>query len=328
MATTLEAIPQNCSLPVHHPDVQAFLAAPIASRARVYGWICLVGNEGRMFTADDEPLVMALAGQVGRIYELEYQIASVTRRSRRCGTSGIERNATLTRREVILLALDLDGRITLINRNGCDLIGWTEHELLGQDWIETCVPVRLRAAVRKTFDGLLGGDFSIVENAVLTRSGEERLIEWRNTVLRDDGGAVIGTLSSGTDVTERQQAVEALRVADERMRFALESAVVGIWDMDSRTGVLRWSEILEAQYGLQPGTFGGTFEAFIERVHPDDRASVLETIARAMKSGADFAVQHRALRPDGTVRWLSGAGRYPARRTTASRCAASGSPWT
>ena len=49
------------------------------------------------------------------------------------------------------------------------------------------------------------------------------------------------------------------------MRFALQNADVGIWDMDYATGVLRWSETLEAQYGLQPGTFGGTFEAFVER---------------------------------------------------------------
>ena len=79
--------------------------------------------------------------------------------------------------------------------------------------------------------------------------------------------------------------------------------------MDYTTGVLRWSEILEAQYGLQPGTFGGTFEAFVERIHPDDRESVLETVGKAMKSGADFSVQHRSIWPDGTVRWLSGAGR-------------------
>ena len=111
------------------------------------------------------------------------------------------------------------------------------------------------------------------------------------------------------DITERKRAVEALQTAEERTRFALQSADVGIWDMDYTTGVLQWSETLEAQYGFQPGTFGGTFEAFVECIHPDDREAVLETLGKAMKAGADFSVQNRAIWPDGTVRWLSGAGR-------------------
>ena len=52
--------------------------------------------------------------------------------------------------EVILLALDLDGRITLINRKGCDLLGWAERDLVGRDFLETCLPVRNRAPFRKT----------------------------------------------------------------------------------------------------------------------------------------------------------------------------------
>jgi two-component system cell cycle sensor histidine kinase/response regulator CckA len=211
--------------------------------------------------------------------------------------------------EVILLALDLNGRITLINRKGCDLLGRTERELLGRDWIGTCVPSRIRNALRNTFNDLVRGDLSIAENPILAKSGDERLIEWRNTLLRDDAGQVIGTFSSGTDITERNQAVEALRTGEERMRFALEAAGVGIWDMDYTTGLVQWSAILESQYGLQPGTFGGTFEAFIERIHPDDRASVLETVAKAIQSDADFTLLNRSLWPDGTVRWLSGAGR-------------------
>jgi two-component system, cell cycle sensor histidine kinase and response regulator CckA len=110
-------------------------------------------------------------------------------------------------------------------------------------------------------------------------------------------------------ITTQRIAEADLKRADERMRFALEAAGVGIWDMDYTTGVLQWSETLEAQYGLPRGTFGETFEAFIERVHPDDRESLVETIGKAMKSGADFSVQHRSILPDGTVRWLSGAGR-------------------
>jgi signal transduction histidine kinase len=93
------------------------------------------------------------------------------------------------------------------------------------------------------------------------------------------------------------------------MRFALEAAGVGIWDMDFETGTLQWSEIRESQFGLQPGTFGGTFEAFLERVHPEDRNLVIETMSKANRSGRDFSMQYRALWRDGTVRWLNSAGR-------------------
>jgi PAS domain S-box-containing protein len=211
--------------------------------------------------------------------------------------------------EVILLKLDLEGRIVLVNRYGCSLLGWTQPELLGRDWSETCLPIRARSALEEKRRQLLGGDLSIVESPVITRSGEERLIEWRNRLLRDDDDRVIGSFSSGTDITDRNAAVAALRTAEERVRFALQSADVGIWDMDYTTGVLRWSETIEAHYGLQPGTFGGTFEAFIERIHPDDRASVLETAGKAMQGGGDFSVLNRSIQPNGTVRWLRGAGR-------------------
>jgi PAS domain S-box-containing protein len=301
--------PAALQLPSLHPRIQAFLAAPIASSAHVYGWVCLVSNEGTTFTEDDEHLVMVLTGQVGRIYELEHEILERKQAESALPHERDRAQRYLDTAEVILLALDLEGRITLVNRYACSVLGWTEDELLWRDWAETCVPARLRESDKTRFQDVLGGDLSIGENPILTRSGEERLIEWRNSVLRDDEGRIIGTFSSGTDITERNQAVEALRTAEERMRFALQNANVGIWDMDYTTGVNRWSETLEAHYGLQPGTFDGTFEAFVERIHPDDQESVLETFGKAMKSGADFSILNRSIWPDGTVRWLSGSGR-------------------
>jgi PAS domain S-box-containing protein len=212
--------------------------------------------------------------------------------------------------EVILLGLDLEGRITLANRYACDVLGWTADELRGRDWIETCVPARIREISRKKFADLLAGDLADVENPVLQRSGGERLFEWRNTVLRDEAGRVAGTFSSGTDVTERTQAVQALRIAEERMRFALEATGIGIWDMDCTTGVVRVSGAIESQFDLQPGTFGGSLEAVMQRIHPDEQESARETVENAVKSGGAFSLENRSIRRDGTVRWLNGAGRF------------------
>jgi two-component system cell cycle sensor histidine kinase/response regulator CckA len=255
--------------------------------------------------------IVSSSTEAGRIGELEREIVecrkaeSILRRERDLA------QGYLNAAEVILLALDNDGRIALVNRHACSVLGWTAGELLGRDWFETCLPARIRDGLRPEAGNLPGDDRSNAETPVLTRPGEERLIEWRNTILRDDAGRVSGTFMCGADITERNKAAEALRTGEERVRLALQHADVGIgiWDMDYATGVLRWSETLEAQYGLQPGTFGGTFEAFVERIHPDDRTSVLETFGSAMKSGADFSTHSRSIRPDGSVRWLTGAGR-------------------
>jgi PAS domain S-box-containing protein len=128
--------------------------------------------------------------------------------------------------------------------------------------------------------------------------------------LTDGVNAALGSIADHVALgIGRRRSVDALAAAEERMRFALQNADVGIWDMDYVTGALQWSETLEAQYGLIPGTFAGTFDAFVQCVHPDDRQLTKQTMEAAMRSGADFSTQHRAVWADGSVRWLRGAGR-------------------
>lgn len=114
-----------------------------------------------------------------------------------------------------IIVIEPDQTISLINRKGCEILGYEEQEILGKNWFDTCVPDRERERVRSVFDQLMLGAVEPVEyfeNAVLTKSGGERIIAWHNTVLRDEAGAIVGALSSGEDITERKQ-VESERDA-------------------------------------------------------------------------------------------------------------------
>ena len=302
----------------------AFLAAPIASPAHVYGWICLVGNEGRSFTEDDEHLVMALSGQVGRIYENGYFFGVAQKRTeeleheifeRRRAESALRHERDRAQRyldtaEVILLALDTDGRITLINRNGCDLLGWTDRELLGRDWIETCLPAPIRDAHRRQFRGLVNGDLSIAENPILTRSGEERLIEWRNTRAarrrRDASSA-----RSARAPTSPTGIVPSRRCAPPKSGCGLRStrpaSASGTWTTPPACCDGRRSS--RPSTVCSPARSAGRWRRSSSASIPTIASRSLETFGAAMKSGADFSTQHRSIWPDGSVRWLSGAGR-------------------
>jgi len=139
--------------------------------------------------------------------------------------------------QAIIVALDRDGRITLINRMGCELLGYSEAELLGQDWFATCLPADSDVeAVRQAFrkqqaEDLAGSEY--FENPVRTRSGEERLIAWHNSSIHANDGGVIGGMSAGLDITERRQADQALREEREKLRFILDLVPIGIWLQDS-----------------------------------------------------------------------------------------------
>jgi PAS domain S-box-containing protein len=140
--------------------------------------------------------------------------------------------------EVILVALNKKGEITLINRKGNQILGYKEGELLGKNWFTTCLPSHLRKKMKSGFLKLMAGKREITEfyeNPVLTKSGTERIIAWHNTILKDKTGNIIGTLSSGEDITERKQAETALKESEKRFRTIFEGAIDGILLADIET---------------------------------------------------------------------------------------------
>ncbi|MDB5695136.1 MAG: hypothetical protein JWN21_679 [Sphingomonas bacterium] len=106
---------------------------------------------------------------------------------------------------------------------------------------------------------------------------------------------------------ERVRTEAALRDSERQLRLAVEGAKIGTWDQDLRAGRARWSpraaEIMGVPHGVPLSE-----QQRVALIHPDDRDRIAKGTARLARGGTDFAIEHRILRPDGAVRWVSSHG--------------------
>lgn len=115
--------------------------------------------------------------------------------------------------EVIMIALDIEQKVSMINRKGCEILGHSKEDIIGKCWCDNFVPDNITDIVKSVIAvGLKGqiGHVEYFENPVLTRKGDWKIIAWRNALLYDEKGQINGMLSSGLDITEQEHAKRAL----------------------------------------------------------------------------------------------------------------------
>ncbi|MBL9094536.1 MAG: PAS domain S-box protein [Planctomycetaceae bacterium] len=112
------------------------------------------------------------------------------------------------------------------------------------------------------------------------------------------------------DVSARKQAGRELRESEERLRLALGAGELASWDWNIQTGDIVWSDSHYLMQGYEVGEVAPSYEAWIARVHPDDRAAAAAAIVGARDSRSAYRHEFRSLRPDGSIRWLSAQGHF------------------
>ncbi len=131
---------------------------------------------------------------------------------------------------VILIALDVAGNVILLNKKGCEILEYKEHEIIGKSWFDTCLPVSVRDDLKNGFLQMMHGSLETmeyVENPVLTKNYEERQIAWHNALLKDDDGNIIGTISSGEDITDRKKAEAEKERLTNQLRHTQKIEAIG-----------------------------------------------------------------------------------------------------
>src|SRR6185503_12448158 len=120
--------------------------------------------------------------------------------------------------------------------------------------------------------------------------------------LRSEQGELVGCVGAGFDVTEQRATEERLERNEARLAEAQRVAHVGSFEWDIEPNTVSWSDELHRIYGLEPGQFGRNFEAFLQRVHPEDLELTRTVVFTAYRKQQPFMYNHRVLRSDGSVR--------------------------
>jgi PAS domain S-box-containing protein len=134
---------------------------------------------------------------------------------------------------------------------------------------------------------------------------------WRPDILDEVVAAVNQTneaLSAQRVQIESQ--VATLRESEERLRLALDAAHMGTFDWDVPGNRITWSRWHEELWGLKPGEFGGTYEAFSSRVHADDLPGINAEVGRCIAAREVFSREFRVVWPDDSTHWIAAVGEF------------------
>ncbi|MCK5273612.1 MAG: PAS domain-containing protein, partial [Alphaproteobacteria bacterium] len=166
-----------------------------------------------------------------------------------------------------------------------------------------------REGVRRTLQATIetGKPYSFGFRVVWP-DGTERLVHEEGEALLGDNGETVGLAGTMQDVTELRASENRLRRLAQSFANAQRIAHTGNWDWDAVTKVEWWSDEIYRIMGLEPASATASYDAFMERTHPDDRKKVGEAIAAAQNSLGSYNVDFRIVRPDGGVRIVRETG--------------------
>jgi PAS domain S-box-containing protein len=193
-----------------------------------------------------------------------------------------------------------DGRLYEVNEKYLSVLGFSRDEVIGRTstelglWLDPTERARFVETFKR--DGVVHE----VDVRIPTKTGEMRdfLLGWERLDLAGET-AILGVLR---DVTERKRTETALAASERRLDLALRATNDGLWDWDLATDETFYSDRYKSILGYGPNEFPATHQAFLERLHPDDRERVTAAIERFKTGpGERYEEEFRMLHRDGRV---------------------------
>jgi PAS domain S-box-containing protein len=198
---------------------------------------------------------------------------------------------------------DLDGEYQLLNDAAARLFGMEPEQAVGRT-DEELFDEESVAEIREIDRQIVASGESDTRETVRYIDGREHVFIDNKFPYRDGSGDVVGIIGISHDITGRKARERDLRMTKRRLDLALEGTDTGVWERGLETSQTVWNDSMERLFGLEPGSFEGTDEAFREYVHPDDIERIEQARKRARKNDEQYEAEYRIQRADGEQRWV------------------------
>jgi PAS domain S-box-containing protein len=176
---------------------------------------------------------------------------------------------------------------------------------LGDGWAEGVHPDDLSRCFKIYTEAFDRRDPFSMDYRMRHHDGEFRWIQDVGTPRYNSRGIFLGYIGHCLDITDRKEAEEALQRTHNTLVEAQKIAHLGSFEYGAVTQTTVWSEEEYRIYGLDPAGPSPTYDEMLNTcVHPDDAALLHESFTKAMQSCSVYELDHRIVRPDGSVRWV------------------------
>jgi PAS domain S-box-containing protein len=203
---------------------------------------------------------------------------------------------------------------TVVRSSGLQqLIGYSPAEAEPTiDWWYSRIDPFDRPEIEKRLQAARSGDSRHLETEykILHRDGTYRAV-WDSAILiRNEHNEVVKMTGSTIDATDRIRAEEEAKSTRDRLALALSAGGIGTWDWDVANDLFRPDESMLNIIGIdRDRTHDQSLNAFLDKIHDDDRSRVREAIDTALRLGGPYEQEHRLVLADATETWVVSRGR-------------------
>lgn len=206
-----------------------------------------------------------------------------------------------------IISVDSDSNIFLINEELCNIFGYSEKELIGNN-VEMLMPEKYRSAHSKRMkEYLMGAAPKILGRRIeiegFHKDGTNFPIELRIEETTDKIGNHFFTAAI-RDITERKQIENTLYKSEMSLKEAQHIVQMGHWELDLINNNLIWSDEIYNIFEINKDKFGASYEAFLDIIHPEDRDFVSKAYSTSLETREPYDIVHRLLMNDGRIKYV------------------------